>query len=164
MADENDAASELHCEELIQLQADVDDESPQVLAAVAAEALRLGALDAHMCPLLMKKGRPGTRVEILCAPEREQEFARFLIRQTSTLGVKARSVRRYRAERRFETIVIEGFEIRCKVAMLDGESLRAVPEFEDAARAAGQLGRPVREILEAARAAALQIVRSPPNP
>lgn len=140
-------------EELDVLQADVDDESPQVLAAACERALALGALDAHLAPLLMKKGRPGTRIEVLCRPEDRDRFLRFLLTETSTLGVKVRRVERYALERRFDTVNVEGQQIRVKVAVLDGEDLRGVPEFEDCRAAAEKLGKPVREVVEAARRA-----------
>jgi hypothetical protein len=140
-------------EELDVLQADLDDESPQVLGALQGRLLQAGALDAHLCPLLMKKNRPGSRVEVLCRPEDRERFVRLLLTETSTLGVKVRRVERYALARRFEEVKVRGEVIRLKVAVLDGEDLRAVPEWDDCVRAAERLGMPAREVQKMAEAA-----------
>lgn len=133
------------------LQADLDDESPQTLGALIGRLLEAGALDAHLTPLVMKKNRPGCRIELLCSPEDREKFLELLFRETTTLGVKARSCERYALARRFEEIHLEGCRIRLKIASLDGEDLRAVPEFEDCKAAADSLGRPLRDVIEQAR-------------
>src|SRR5512132_3754318 len=57
-------------ERLVQLAADVDDMSGEYVAA-AADALReAGALDVVLLATTMKKGRPGTRVEVLASEQR----------------------------------------------------------------------------------------------
>ena len=138
-------------EELDVLQADVDDESPQVLGALIDRALEEGALDAHLSPLYMKKNRPGTRVEILCRPADREKFLRLLLTETTTLGVKARRVDRYSLPRRMEEVTVKGHRIRIKTALLDNHPLRSTPEFEDCRAAAKALGVPVRDVLEEVR-------------
>ena len=141
-------------EELDVLQTDLDDESPQVLGALIDRLLAAGALDAHLTPLLMKKGRPGTRVEVLAPPALREPLLLLLLTETRTLGVKVRRVERYSLPRETRTIQLRGHTIRLKVALLDGQPLRATPEFEDVRAAATALGLPLRPLLEEANAAA----------
>lgn len=138
-------------EELTVLQTDLDDESPQILGALLPRLLGEGALDAHLQPLLMKKNRPGLRLEVLCREEHRAALLRLIFRETSTLGVKARRLDRYALRRRMEKVTVAGMEIRVKLALLDGEVLRAVPEFEDCRAAAEKCGRPLRDVIEDAR-------------
>ena len=44
----------------------LDDLSPQILAYVAETAFAKGALDVMLTPVIMKKGRPGTLLTVLC--------------------------------------------------------------------------------------------------
>lgn len=141
-------------EELVVLQADLDDESPQVLGAMVQRMLTLSALDAHLCPLVMKKNRPGLRLEVLCRPEHKNTLITAMLLETGTLGVKARTVERYSLGRRMESIKIDGREIRIKCALHGGAVVRAVPEWDDCARVAEELGRPVREVLDEAKSLA----------
>lgn len=148
----------LNREELDVLQADLDDESPQVLGALIERCLSEGALDAHLTPLHMKKNRPGIRVEVLCRPDDRGKFLRLLLTETSTLGVKARRVERYSLDRRMEKIHLRGSDIAVKVAVLEGTAIRAVPEFADCAALAESLGLPVKQVLEEARALAADLL------
>lgn len=138
-------------ERLLMLASDIDDESPQVLAAVLARALESGALDAVAIPVQMKKGRPGTRVEILCRPADREALVTLLLLETSTLGVRVAEVERHALDRRMETVSVHGHPVRLKVAVWGGKVLRATPEFEDCRTAAQALGLPVRDVIEAAR-------------
>lgn len=138
-------------EELDVLQADIDDESPQVLGALIDRALREGALDAHLAPLIMKRGRPAVRVEVLCRPEDRERFVRFLLTETSTLGVKCRRVERYALRRHFDDILLHGERVRVKIALLDGRPIRATPEFEDCRNIAEKKNLPLKTVLEEAR-------------
>lgn len=146
-------------EQLDVLQADLDDESPQVLGALIDKCLSEGALDAHLTALLMKKNRPGIRVEVLCRPEQREQFIGLLLRETSTLGVKARRVERHALPRRMETIELEGAKIRVKLALLDSKVIRATPEFDDCRALAEKSGRPLREILQDATRAAARFLQ-----
>ena len=141
-------------EELLVLQTDLDDESPEVIGALIPRLLAAGALDAHLVALQMKKGRPGTRLEVLCRPALRDDLLRMLFRETSTLGVKVRTVERHSLDRRMEKIDIGGHPVNVKLALLDDEVLRAVPEMEDCRAVAEKTGRPLRDVLDEARAGA----------
>lgn len=148
----------LNREELDVLQSDLDDESPQVLGALVERLLSQGALDAHLTPLLMKKNRPGVRVEVLCRPADREKFLRLLMTETSTLGVKVRRVERYSLDRSTASVKVRGRQIAVKVALLEGRAIRAVPEFAECAALAQEAGMSVKEILEEARAAAAGLI------
>lgn len=133
-------------ENLDLLQADLDDESPEVLAAVCETLLKAGARDAVCQAVGMKKGRPGTRLEVLARPADTQRLLRLLLTETSTLGVRRVPVERYALEREMKPITVFGQIVMVKVAYLDGQALKAKPEFEDCRRAAERSGRSLREV------------------
>ena len=76
------------------LETALDDLSPQVLAHVTETALAKGALDVMLTPVIMKKGRPGTLLTILCNPADSHAFERLILTETSTLGVRIRQDKR----------------------------------------------------------------------
>src|SRR5215207_9132504 len=55
-------------EELLMVETNVDDVSPQVLGHLMERALEAGALDCFFTHVQMKKNRPGVLVSILCRP------------------------------------------------------------------------------------------------
>ncbi len=140
-------------EELVILATDLDDMSPEALAATA-EALRAaGALDVVMTATHMKKGRVGTRLEVLAHPAKTSLLEEMLFLQSSTLGVRRSLVSR-RALPRSETIVqILGHEIRLKVAELPNGSVRVKPEFEDVSAVSRSTGRAFEDVAALALAA-----------
>lgn len=132
------------------LETAVDDLSPQVLAYVAERALAQGALDVMLTPVVMKKGRPGTLVTVLCKPEKSQSMETLLLRETSTLGVRIRQDKRVFLDRQHISVETAYGLICVKVGLLAGEELNAAPEFEDCKTAALEHGVPLKQVQQAA--------------
>ena len=131
---------------LVQLAADLDDMSPEYLSAAAERLREAGALDVVLVPTVMKKGRPGTRIEALVEPSAADAIRQVLFSQTTTLGVRRTEVERHALPREVREVAIEGHVIRVKVATLPGRGRRAKPEFSDVERAALATGRDMRDI------------------
>jgi pyridinium-3,5-bisthiocarboxylic acid mononucleotide nickel chelatase len=138
------------------LETALDDLSPQVLAHVAETALASGALDVMLTPVIMKKGRPGTLLTILCNPADSSALERLILTQTSTLGIRIRQDRRACLDRRYFTVSTPYGDIRIKIGSLAGETLNVAPEFEDCRAAAAQHSIAVKQVQQAAIAAYLQ--------
>ncbi|HEX6631648.1 MAG TPA: nickel pincer cofactor biosynthesis protein LarC [Gemmatimonadaceae bacterium] len=140
-------------ERLVVLAADVDDMTGEQLA-LAADALReRGALDVVLLALLMKKGRPGTRIEVLAGPAEADALERVLLAGTSTIGVRRHEVLRHALPRRDEQVEVLGHAVRLKVVTLPDGSERAKPESDDVARVARESRRGVTEVTQLALAA-----------
>jgi uncharacterized protein (TIGR00299 family) protein len=137
------------------LETALDDLSPQLLGHVAERALVLGALDVMLTPVIMKKGRPGTLITILCNPSESLGLQRLLLTETSTLGVRIREDRRTCLQRVFETVQTPYGPIRIKIGVLNREVLNTQPEFEDCREAAAAHNVPVKQVQQAAIAAYL---------
>jgi uncharacterized protein (TIGR00299 family) protein len=138
------------------LETALDDLSPQVLAHVAETALANGALDVMLTPIIMKKGRPGTLLTVLCNPSNSPALERLILSETSTLGLRIRQDRRSCLDRSYATVSTQYGDIRIKIGSLSGEILNAAPEFEDCRVAAAQHHVPVKQVQQAAIAAYLR--------
>jgi len=135
------------------LETALDDMSPQLLAHVAERALAEGALDVMLTPVIMKKGRPGTLLTLLCNPEQAATFERLILRETTTLGVRIRNDRRRCLDRTHVAAVTPYGNIRLKVGSLSGEVLNVAPEFEDCRAAAAAHSVSIKQVQQAAIAA-----------
>ncbi len=140
-------------EELLMIETNVDDVSPQVLGHVLELALARGALDCYLTPVQMKKNRPGVLVSILCRPVEREALTGLLFEETPTLGVRTYAVSRRALERESVTVETEFGTIAVKVARREGRVLGATPEFEECRAAALAHGVPLRDVQEAARVA-----------
>ncbi len=135
------------------LETAIDDMTPQLLAHVADLTLRAGALDVMLTPVLMKKGRPGTLLTVLCDPAAADRFTQLLLRETTTLGIRIRHDQRVTLARTHVTVHTEYGPLRVKVGSLANEPLTATPEFEDCRAAAAAQNVPLKQVLQAATAA-----------
>ena len=63
-------------ESVVELTANIDDMSPEQLSYVLQQALQAGALDAWMCPVMMKKGRAGRVIHLLVSRGRGRRLSR----------------------------------------------------------------------------------------
>jgi uncharacterized protein (TIGR00299 family) protein len=141
-------------EVLIELACDIDDMSPEYLAAVADRVREAGALDVTLLPVTMKRGRPGSRVEVLAKPVDATRLEELLLVESSTIGVRRRSVRRRALAREVISVTVLGQAISAKVATLPNGERRAKPEFSDVQRVALATGRPLQDIFRLAAAEA----------
>lgn len=132
------------------LEANLDDMSPQLYGYFAEKALEAGALDVFSTPAQMKKGRPGILVTILCAPEHSQRLAELLFRETTTIGVRARDVRRKTLDRELVPVETPFGEVRMKISRLNGTVLNAAPEYEDCRTIAAARCVPLKQVMAAA--------------
>lgn len=135
------------------LATDIDDMTPEHVAA-AADALReAGALDVTCITVAMKKGRVGTRIEVL---SREADAARLesmIFARTSTIGIRRSRVTRRALARDVRTVEVLGHEVRVKVSALPDGRSRAKPEYEDVRSVAEATGRSLQDVTTLARAA-----------
>lgn len=134
-------------DEVFQIECNIDDLNPQVYPHLIDELLRNGALDAYLTAVNMKKGRPGTLITVIAPHEVLEVLRRTIYTETTTLGLRLRTVSRERLDRSFVTVSVDGRDIRIKQGVfLDGE-VTAQPEYEDCARAARESGEPLRLVM-----------------
>lgn len=139
------------------VEANVDDATGEVLAHAISALLDVGAADAWVTPIVMKKGRPAHTVSALCDIALTDQVARVLCTETGTLGVRGRQVEKWPAARQLGEVDVEGMPVRVKVS-----AGRVKVEHDDAARAASQTGRPLREVISLAEASWRQRELKPP--
>jgi uncharacterized protein (TIGR00299 family) protein len=137
------------------IEATIDDANPQVLGAFLDRALELGALDASLAPLVMKKSRLGTKLTILTEMTRLDRLITAVFEETTSIGVRYYPVERRTMERSIETINVLGEPVRIKTGSLGGRILNAQPEYEDALAVARKKGLPLKDVLRRAAAAQL---------
>ena len=132
---------------------DVDDMSPEYLAAVVERARDEGALDVVVLATTMKKGRAGTRIEVLCRPEDAARFEQLMLTESTSIGVRRSQVDRIALPRREECVEVLGASVRVKIVTLPDGADRVKPEFDDVQRVALATGRRPADIYQLVLAA-----------
>ena len=127
------------------LETNIDDMPANLLSDVVAAMLDDGALDAFLTPVVMKKGRSGQLVTVICHPADAQRLAERLVRETPTLGVRLREQQRVIAGRRLERFESSIGTVAVKLKLVGEQVLDAVPEHDDVVAAAASAGIPAAE-------------------
>jgi uncharacterized protein (TIGR00299 family) protein len=137
------------------IETNLDDESGEIIGHTTGKLLAAGALDVFLTPVVMKKGRPGTVITVLCDSQLVAPLESILLNETSTLGVRRYAVQRHTLGRKRVDVDTPLGTIRGKVAFTAGaeNAPRFTPEYDDCARIANERSMPLREVYEAARAA-----------
>ena len=137
-------------EEIVVLEANLDDLSPQIIGYVADRLLAEGALDVFTTPVQMKKGRPGTLLTVLAKPQDEPRLREMLFRESSTLGVRSRREQRHILARRHESVQTPWGEVRIKIGSTGGTDSQLAPEYEDCRRIAAEHKVPLKTVMQEA--------------
>ncbi len=148
-------------DDLLVLEATVDDLDPRLWPDALDALHAAGALDAWAAPVLMRHGRPGHVVTALAPPDALAAARTALVLHTTTLGVRCHAAVRWALPRTARTVDVGGHEVSVKLGHLDGAVVTAQPEHADAAAAATALGLPVRTVLERAQALARGLTPPP---
>ncbi|HEX6309214.1 MAG TPA: nickel pincer cofactor biosynthesis protein LarC [Longimicrobiales bacterium] len=136
------AADAVHVREdaLWLIQADLDDLAPEYAASAQTALLDAGAIDVVIVAVAMKKGRPGSRIEVLAGEADVPALERVLFLATSSIGLRRWRVERTVLAREIVETEWRGQRIRWKRVHLPDGTYRAKPEYEDIAAAARALG------------------------
>jgi len=129
-------------EDVLELDCNLDDVTPEVIGYVQELLLERGALDVWLTPLQMKKGRPGQMLSLLCSPAELERLAALVMQETGSLGVRYGTRRRIVQSRRIEERDTPYGRVRFKVSDA-GEK----PEYEDCRRIAREQGLPCRDVI-----------------
>jgi len=143
-------------DEVVVLEATIDDLSPQLYEHVIERLLAAGARDAFLLPVVMKKSRPGTMLRVIAAPEDRDKLAAIVFAETSTIGLRWATWSRLvlpREERRVDT---PWGAVRVKVATAPDGTTNVAPEYEDCKRLAAAHGVPLKTVMQTALAVALR--------
>lgn len=128
--------------DLIVMQADIDDMSPEYTPSLLEELFAAGAIDAWTQPVQMKKGRTGLRIEVLVPEPGREAVSRALFQGSTTLGLRYWHVQREILPRTAKTVEWRGHTIRVKASTAPDGHVHYKPEFDDVAAAARAVGVP----------------------
>ena len=139
-------------ERVWQIDANLDDMSPELCGPASDAVFAAGALDVWWTPITMKKGRPALMVSALATDQTRGAVARAILRETTTIGVRFAARDRLVLARTTREVATPYGPIPVKVAAQGDAVWNAAPEFEACAAAARQHGVPVKRVFAAALA------------
>lgn len=128
------------------IETNIDDMNPEFYEPLFERLFEAGALDVYLTPIIMKRGRPATKVSVICEATLRRDIEHVLMEHSTTLGVRAMPLDRTKAGRRVEEVVTRWGDVRVKLKIWRGRVLEAVPEYADCLAIQRETGIPIRLI------------------
>jgi pyridinium-3,5-bisthiocarboxylic acid mononucleotide nickel chelatase len=133
-------------DEMVLLETNIDDMNPQVYGYLMEKLLAEKAADVWFTPIQMKKNRPAVMLSVLTPTNLETRMAEIILEETTTLGIRVRTVSRHIAERDIRPFESRFGTVNVKIKSFEGNVLEIAPEYEDIRRIAHDRGLPFIEV------------------
>jgi len=141
-------------DDVVVLEATIDDSSPQIYEHAIERLLAAGAKDVFLVPVVMKKSRPAIMLRVLAAPADRDRLAAIVFAETSTIGLRYATWARLVLPREETMVDTPWGPVRVKIALAPDGTRNVAPEYEDCRRIAEARGVPLKLVLQAALASA----------
>jgi uncharacterized protein (TIGR00299 family) protein len=141
------------------VETNIDDMNPQFYEYAMERLLEMEVQEVYLTPILMKKNRPATLLTVICPSEKLPSVIEFLLKETTTLGLRWHEEERSRADRKILSLQTKYGRIRFKLARWQGRMVNLSPEYEDCKRLALKKRIPLKEVFEEGRKEAITLLR-----
>ena len=143
--------TDLNRDSLTVLETNIDDMNPELFEYVISQLIKKGAVEAYVQPCVMKKGRIGAILKVICADSEKENLIEAIFDETSTFGIRVNKCSRVVLKRHFEKVELEFGPINIKVGSYKGKVRSRSPEYEDCKRIAEENDIPLKDVYDAAR-------------
>jgi uncharacterized protein (TIGR00299 family) protein len=143
-------------ENVLVMETNIDDTSPEVAGFMMERLFEAGALDVFFTPVTMKKSRPGMLISVLAKEGDEGALLGIIFSESTTIGVRCYKSWRHILDREVLNVSTSYGSVRVKVSYRDGAAINFQPEYEDVKRLAMDKAVAFREVFTEARVAALE--------
>lgn len=130
------------------IETNIDDMNPQIFEHVMEKLIKAGALDVFLTQIIMKKGRPGVKMTVLCKEEHKENLMKIMLVETSSIGLRFYEMKRKVLQRDVRELNTEFGKVRFKVSRYGNDILKMTPEYEDCKKIANKLNIPLIEIMK----------------
>lgn len=144
---------QIETDQVVLMETNIDDCTPEQLAAAADQLMSAGALDVYQTPCVMKKGRSGIVFSVLSPPEKTQHHEQILFAATSTIGIRRQTIQRSKLPRTETTVDTAFGKVSGKAVTLPGGQRRFKPDHDAVQRIAIDQGVAVADVHRLAIAA-----------
>jgi uncharacterized protein (TIGR00299 family) protein len=148
-----DSTASLQTDQIVLMEANIDDCTAEQLAAASERLMAAGALDVFQTPCLMKKGRSGILFSVLAPPNLARELEQLLFATTSTIGVRYQTIDRHKLARQDSSVETEYGKISGKTVTLPCGDLRFKPDHDEVERVASEKSISAIEVRRSVEAA-----------
>ncbi len=130
--------------EALLIECNIDDMNPEIYEHVSEKLFNSGASDVYLSNIIMKKGRPGIILSVICESDKALRLREILFTETTTLGIRTIPFRKETLSREFEIIETLFGPVKFKRSLYKGKEVSCKPESEECRRIARETGMPLK--------------------
>lgn len=131
---------------LLLLEANIDDMNPQFFSYTSEKLFKTGALDVWITPIMMKKNRPGQMLSVLAKENDYSALCDIVFSETTTLGMRVRKINRIALDREIKLVSTIYGSVHCKIARYKGKISNISAEYDDCQKLAAAQNVPLQKI------------------
>ncbi|NMC38459.1 MAG: nickel pincer cofactor biosynthesis protein LarC [Bacteroidales bacterium] len=128
------------------IESNIDDMNPEFYDHISERLFKAGASDVYFSQIIMKKGRPGVVLKVVCETGLEDIVKDIIFKESTTLGIRIFEFRKETLAREFAKLSTRYGEITIKKSFYENVPVSVKPEYEDCKRIAFETGVPVKEV------------------
>ncbi len=136
-------------EEVIIMETNIDDMNPQVYEYAMDQLFKAGALDVFLTQGIMKKGRPGIKLTVLCKEDKKDDLIHIVLRETTSIGLRFYKAERKILDRQIRVKNTKYGKVKFKETRMGRKIEKASPEYEDCKKIAKKFNIPLLEVIKA---------------
>ena len=121
--------------------------NPQVYEYVMEKLFKAGALDVFLTQIIMKKGRPGIKLSVLCNENDRDRLIEIILSETTSIGVRFYQAERKILKREIRPVKTKYGNVNIKISQLDNKKKKKSVEYEDCRKIAKKYNLPLLEVM-----------------
>ncbi|MBL7130608.1 MAG: LarC family nickel insertion protein [Candidatus Omnitrophica bacterium] len=134
-------------DEIVVIQCNIDDMSPQILGFLMDKLYKAGALEVYFENFYSKKSRLGILISVLSKYETFDTISDIIFRETTTLGIRYFKANRIKLERKARFLKTSLGKVRLK-EVVDKGYKKIIPEYDDCVKIAKSKNIPLKDVFE----------------
>ncbi len=137
----------------LQLECNIDDMNPEFFEFISERLFSTGASDVFLSNIIMKKGRPGVVMNVICEADKAESMKSIIFTESTSLGIRTFPFQKDTLARKFEKISSIYGEVTVKRSFYNEKEVSCKPEYDDCRRIAATNGIPLKEVYNTIMAA-----------
>jgi uncharacterized protein (TIGR00299 family) protein len=128
------------------IECNIDDMNPEFYDHITEKLFRAGASDVFISGIIMKKGRPGNILSVICEKGYSDALKEIIFTESTSVGIRTFPFRKDTLIRKFGTVKTIYGKIKVKRSYFREKEVSCKPEYEECRRIAEEKGIPVKEV------------------
>jgi uncharacterized protein (TIGR00299 family) protein len=128
------------------MECNIDDMNPEFYEYLTERLFKAGASDVFCTSVIMKKGRPGTELHIICEEKSADVLREIIFSESTSIGIRTIPFRKDTLVRKLEKMQSVYGDVNLKRSFFKGREVSCKPEYEDCKRIAAEKAIPIKEV------------------